>query len=242
MTLKYFGAAILIIGFIYFLILRAINTKNYKRKSLYVFLSGLPLVIFFIIGRIIDIKNNYPFPNGEFDLAYYSFLIVSCVFLLFFTCYFYIKGYKLKQKFKSGFIKVDKKPTIKDKKEYLYIILKHQNDFLLQKKEKDNNNVYYGIKFKFPHHEFFHDELVQEFIQKNNLDVSLYSFAGKAIKDGNVEDVFYCYKIYLNEIPQSLPNLERIDSYNLLNVSLEDFDKRILFTSIVEDNFEIKIL
>ena len=240
-TLRSFGAAILIIGFIYFILIRAIETRNYKRKSLYIFISGLPIFILFIIGVFLDGNNPAPYPNGKYDLAYYAFLITSFVFLVFFTLFYFIKGYKLKQKFKSSFTKMKQVPTIKNKKEYLYIIIKYENSFVLQKETKDEKELYRGIFIKFPHNEFFHDELVKSYIYNKKLDIASYKYIGKAIKKEKQDHIFYCYRILLNSVPIDFNNYEIVDSYKLLSVNLSDMDKKILFTSVVNEDFDIEL-
>ena len=42
-------------------------------------------------------------------------------------------------------------------------------------------------------------------------------------------------------MPSKFSNLNRIDSYNLVSCNLEEMDKKIIFTSVVENNFDINI-
>ena len=241
-SLKFFGGAILLIGFFYFIFIRAFNTKNYKRKSFYIFISGLIIFLIFIGAMVYDIINGLDLKNAEIN--YFAYPIVSLTFLIFFTLFYYIKGYKARQKFKSSFekqIKNDKKPTIKNKKENLYIILKYNNNFLLTKVIEKEEIFYKGITIKFPHNEFFHDELVRDYISKNELDIISYNQVGKATKKEKNDIVYYCYKIILNSYPEKIEGLEEVDSYQLVSKNLKDMDKRIIFTSVVENNFDIDI-
>ena len=48
-TIKYFLAALVMVGFVYFILLRAISTKNYKRKALYADTSVLYLLTLYIV-------------------------------------------------------------------------------------------------------------------------------------------------------------------------------------------------
>ena len=122
----------------------------------------------------------------------------------------------------------------------MYIILKYNNNFLLKKVEEKEDIYYKSIVVKFPHNEFFHDELVNQYIDNNSLDVVSYSQVGKAVKHDKKDMVYYCYKILLNSYPNKL-DLEEVDSYKLINMNLNDMDKKILFTSIVENEFDIKL-
>ena len=54
-TLKFFGAAILLLGFIFFILIRAIATNNYIRKSFYLLICGLVMTLFFVGGIMYDI-------------------------------------------------------------------------------------------------------------------------------------------------------------------------------------------
>lgn len=238
---KTFLAGILLIGFIYFVLIRAFNTKNYIRKSFYIFISGLIIFLFLMGGMVFDFLNGLKLENVQ--MSYFAFPIVAFLFMSCFTVFYFVKGYKYKQTFKSKFTyktKADNKPTIKNKKENLYIIFKYNNNFLL-KKEQEKEEVYFkGIVIKFPHNEFFHDELVKEFIEKNNIDVISYNQIGKATKHEKNDVVYYCYKILLNAVP-NIPDLQEIDSYKLLSMNLKEMDKKILFTSVVENEFDIDI-
>jgi len=241
-VLKIFGGAILLIGFFYFILLRAFNTKNYKRKSLYMFISGMIIFLFFVGGIIYDYIKGVDFNNIQ--IGYFAFPIVALVAMIFFTVYYYVKGRKYKQKLKSNFEKINKqinKPTIKNKKENLYIILKYNNNFLLKKYEENNEFYYRGITVKFPHDEFFHDELVNQFIENNNLDVISFNNVGKATKREKNDIIYYCYKILLNSLPEKIKDLEEIDAYQMFSINLKEKDKKILFTSVVESDFNIDV-
>ncbi len=237
--LKIFGGAILLIGFFYFLAIRAISTKNYKRKSLYLFIFGLVIFLFFIGGIIYDIIKGLDL--SEVYLGYYAFPIIAFVYMVSSSLYYYIKGRNLKQKFKSNSVKQNSKPTIKDKKEFLYIILKHEGNFLLVKEVEKEDTIYKGITIKFPHNEFFHDELVKEYIVNNNLDVISYSQVGKATKHDKKDNIYYCYKLLLNSIPLKITDLVEIDSYKLVSLNMNEADKKIIYTSVVENNFDITL-
>lgn len=244
-TLTKFASAILMLGFIYFIFIRAFDTKNYKRKSLYIFISGLVLVLFFVGGLLYDILYLHAkFEN--FQLGYFSYLIVAVVLWLFFSIFYLVKGIRNKQSFRSFYRKPTVKvrnvtPTIKDKKEFVYIILKHENDFLLQKTTENDIDYYKGIVMKFPNNEYFHDELVKQFITKNELDVISYSLVGKLTKALKEDNVYFCYKIFLNSKPTKLSNLETINSYDLVSCNLHEMDKKIIFTSVVENDFDLRI-
>lgn len=234
--LKKFVGAGLLIGFVYFILIRAFNTQNFKRKSLYMFISGMIIFLYFIGGFIYDIVNDKIILEN-LQLGYFNCLIVSFVYMAFFTIYYFVKGYKRKQKFSSNFKKMSSAPTIKNKKEYVYIILKYNNNFLL-KKEDDK---YKGIIIKFPHSEFFHDEIAQDFINGNRLDIISYDHIGKATRRGKVDTIYYCYKILLKNPPTNIDAYEVVDSYELISLNLDNTNKKILYTSVVENNFDIDV-
>lgn len=231
--LKIFGGALLMFSFIYFILIRAINTKNYKRKSLYIFISGMILVLFFVGGLVYDIIKQ-EFNNFKNNIGYYSFLIVSIAFVSFFTIFYYIKGNNARQKFSSSFSKKKHVPTIKDKKEFVYIILKYNNGFVLEKK----NELYSGIILKFTNTDFFHDEIIKDYIIKNNLNILSYKYIGKAKKVEKKDNIFYCYKLLLNEMPDN-NQLEFIDGMKLLEVPMSEENKKIIYNSVISDNIDI---
>lgn len=239
-VLKIFGSALLLIGFFYFITIRAIKTENYIRKSLYIFIFGFVMFAFFIGGFIYDIVSGEQ-RIENLQLGYFAYIIIAFILMLFFTLFYFIKGYKRKQKFKSNYKKPVSKPTLKQKKEYLYIILKYENNFLLQRIENKEEVSYKGISLTFPHNEFFHDELIKDFIESKKLNIISYEQIGKAIKREKVDHIYYCYKIFLSELPNTIKDLEEVDGFKVVSVNMNDMDKKIIFTSVVENNFNIDL-
>ena len=77
-TLKYFLSAFLCMGFIYFLIIRAMKNTNYMRKAIFSLISGSIITLIFIGGFIYDLStDNVPYPNGKYDITYFAYLIES---------------------------------------------------------------------------------------------------------------------------------------------------------------------
>ena len=239
-TIKYFGAAVILIGFFYYIFIRAFSTKNYKRKSLFVFIAGLTITLIFICGMGYDIYKGY-FKILKQDIKYFSFLIVSILYMIIIPLIYLILGNSRKQKFQNNFNKKASSPTIKEKNEFVYIILKTNNSFYLKKLIVKDDVFYQGIIVKFGRKEYFHDEVVKQFIIENNLDIISYRYIGKAIKKSKVDNVYYCYRVLLNDIPASLNNYELIDAYRLLATNLHEDDKKILFTSVVNEDFNIEL-
>lgn len=235
--IKYLLAAFLIMGFIYFLIIRAIKTKNYIRKSIYILISGGVVSLVLVGGLIYDIITDaFLYPNNQFDIYYFIYLIASVFYMLLFFILNYVKGFKLKQRFKS-FVYTEKKviPTIKDKKEYLYIILKYHNNYLLKATE---DNIYESLTVKFANHDFFHDELIKKVIQEKHWIINNYEFVGKATLTNKKDNIYYCYIVDL----QALDNcFEEIKAEQLINIKMNDFNKKIIYTSIIDKNFDINI-
>ena len=238
--LKFLGAAILLIGFVYFILIRAINTKNYIRKSFYLLISGIIITLFFVGGIVYDIIKGV-FTSYMYSLTYYMFLIVAIAFMIIVPLIYFIKGYNRKQRFKNKIKKEKVVPTIKDKKEFVYIIITYEKSFYLEKIIQKDTEIYKGITLKFKHNDFFHDEIIKEYIAKNNLEIESYKYIGKAIKSEKKDDVYYCYKINLNSLPSNYDSFELVDMYKLLTVNLAEDDKKILFTSVIEDDFTIML-
>ena len=99
-TLKFFGGAILLLGFFYFILIRAIATNNYIRKSFYIFIAGLVITLFFVGGMVYDIINN-SFPYLSKSIEYFSFLIVASSYMILVPLFYFIKGHKRKCKWIS---------------------------------------------------------------------------------------------------------------------------------------------
>ena len=76
------------------------------------------------------------------------------------------------------------------KKEYVYIILKYNNSFYLQKKSDKEIITYQNEIIKFGHNDYFHDDVVKQHILKNNLDIISYKYIGKAIKCEKKDNIY----------------------------------------------------
>ncbi len=238
--LKYILAAFLIMGFVYFLIVRAIRTKNYIRKSIYILISGSIVSLVFVGGIIYDvITKDFLYPNNKFDIYYFIYLIASVFYTILFFVLNYVKGYKLKQRFKS-FVHTNKKviPTIKEKKEYLYIILKHNNNFILKEAE---DNLYESVVIKFANHDFFHDELIQKVIQEKRWLINNYEYIGKATLTTKKDNIYYCYIVNLESCESLDINFKEFEVGQLIKINMNDMDKKIIYTSVIDKNFDINI-
>ena len=239
-TLKFFGGAILLLGFIFFILIRAVSTTNYIRKSFFLFIAGLVLTLFFCGGMVFDIyKNNFPIFSKSIE--YFAFLIVSVAYMILIPLFYFIKGYKRKQRFKNFAKKEKVVPTIKDKKEFVYIIFKHNDCFYLRKYTEKDEIFYSTITLKFGHNDYFHDEVVKNYIIKNKLDITSYKYIGKAIKSLDKDNVYYCYRIMLNSLPEDFNNYEEVDAYKLLSLNLKEDEKKIIFSSVINEEFNIEI-
>lgn len=243
-TLKMFAAAFIMIGLLYLLFIKIFKNENYIRKAVFITICGGVVTLFFVGGFIYDIINDkYQIEHSVYDINYFSFLIVAIFYQLGFSILYFTLGYKRKQRFKNK-AHIKSEQTINYKKEFIYIILKFESSYLLNKKD----DLYHSLVIKFKHNDFFHDEIVQNLIKELKIEDGSYSYIGKAIKKNSsshlknkIDDVYFCYQIVLTSIPKTLEQYSIINNRELVNVRMTDFDKKIIFTSIIDKDFEITI-
>ena len=246
--LRYAGAAIIGLGFIYFVIIRLFNNFNNIKKALVALVVGIVLTLIIVIGILID---NYNLQFNLKNLWYYSFLIVNILMMITIPTVLYFVGKSRHQQFRNYHIKIVKEkqkviPTIKEKEEYVYYVFKCKDHYLLKKKMLDSNEIYYSETVKL-NKILFHDEMIKELINKYNLcefnpdNVLSANQIGEALVKGKKDKHYYCYLIELNDKVKSLEDYEMISAYDLFRYNMEDFDKKILFHMILKETFKIEM-
>lgn len=207
------------LGLIFFIINRAFKNKGYRTKFLVNLFLGLSFLILFIISLIVDYKG------GNILKFYYKHLIliiVSLGYCLFFT----ISIYKTIQ---VSNIRIIKKLRINKEKNYLYILFKYQEGYLLKAKKE----YYQGYSHKMK--SSFHDEAIEEAVKKLAPNYSSKAYKGKINSD---DKVYFCYLVETNE---SLLGFDQISMYDLINLKTSDFDKEVILSIILKENFNITI-
>jgi len=162
-VIKFYGGAIVLLGFIYFILIRAISTKNYKRKSLFLLIAGAIITIFFLLGIGYDIVNGY-FIVFKKELEYYAFLIISLLYTIGISLFYYILGKSRKQQFQNNFKHMKSAQTIKEKNEYVYIITKVNDSFYLKKFNDKDQTFYKGVTLKLVIKRFFMIKLLRNLL------------------------------------------------------------------------------
>ena len=244
---KYAGAALIGLGFIHFVVLRLCSNINNVKRALVSLIVGAIETIVIVIGILAD---NYRLPFFD-NLYYYAFLIVSVLLMIVVPIINFAIGKSRHQQFRNYHIKIVKekqkeKPTIRDKEEYVYYIFKYNDYVLLKKKVNGGKNYYYGESIKLDKI-IFHDEMVNEIINKYKLEeyneenVISANQIGEALKVGKKDKHYYCYMIEINDLVSALGEFELVSVYELFRYDLEDFDKQIIFNLILREPFKIEI-
>ncbi len=239
-NLKAYGAAILLIGLIFFIGNRAIHTANHKRKALYIGIFGLVIIVFFGLGYFIEKYAYLDLISANQDLI---FLIVTVVITVSFVTYDIIKGFSRREQFAS-FQKPKEKqiPTIKNKQQYLYFVFRYQDSFILREIEEKNQPIHYtGYVIKFPKGEFFHDEFSSKILEEMHIDSKYAKKIGTATIHENKDQVYYCYVVDLENEFQDMTGFKTIKMQDLIHYSMNSFDKSILYRVILREDFDIEM-
>ncbi|HHU20868.1 MAG TPA: hypothetical protein GXZ51_00275 [Acholeplasma sp.] len=205
----------LAVGFFFMLLNGLVRNSNYKRKAFYNFLLGVGFVSLFVISYLYD-RQNTDMVNFT---KHYVLIGVSGFYLVTLTIYNYIQGARKNERlFKGG---RSSKP-----KDFIYILLKYQDGYLLEK----TNDKYLAVIQKMKTN--FHDEEVSKFASNygNCFNVSYKGIVLK--KDYN----YYCYLI---ETVNLNPKLEYVDQFQLTKVMMSAEDKEIILSIILRNDFVI---
>lgn len=168
-ALRILGLSLIVVCFVFFIAIRAIKTHNYIRKAVFLSFVGLGLLMFFFGGLIFDVINSQldSYVN-YYGFAYYIPPLVVIVFTILIFILYFSKGYKYHQKFRMVYKKEKSEITIRDKKQYIYLLLSYKNQMLLKiETTKTGDKNYSNIIVKFPRNEFFYDEYIKKIIKKN---------------------------------------------------------------------------
>ena len=246
--LRYAGAALIGLGFIYLIVIRLFNNFNHVKKALVAFITGIILTLAIVVGIIID---DFNLKLSLKNLWYYAFLIVSILMMLIIPTVLFVLGKSRHQQFRNYHNKIAKQkqkvtPTIKDKEEYVYYVFKCKDHYLLKAKMVDGTEYYYSESVKL-NKILFHDEMVKELINKYDLceynanNVLEAKQIGEALIKGKKDKHYYCYLIELDDKVKSLDDYEMISAYDLFRYNMEDFDKKVLFHIILKEPFNVEM-
>ena len=245
--IKLYGAALIGYGFIFFVVLRIYKTTNYKRKALASAITGTILILITIVGLVIDAnRENSIVPKFSFIEPYYVFLIASVLMSLIISVIYLVLGITRHQRFayfssKINQNKVKVTPTIKDKKEFVYVVFSCDNDILLKK----DNDYYTSYIAKLNNKILFHDEMINQIIEAFSINTgdtfTTYKQIGKVTVEGKIDKHYYCYNIKVDELNPHFSEYTKVSAYDLVNYNLDELDKQILYHYILKDYFDIKI-
>ena len=243
--LKLYGAAFIGYGFIYFVVIRLVFTRNFKKLAFRSFITGLVLSLLTFGGILFDaIKNNSFVVNYNLTEPYFVFMNTIVLMTVIVTTVFFIMGCRRNQRFANMKMpKVEKaKPTINDYKDNIIIVFMHNGNFLLKKLDEE-----YSTYKERLNHIHFHDEAVNKIIgdfeireSSNHFSVN-YENVGEVLVKGKVDNKYYCYKIELDEIPKALESYVEVGPFDLFECKLSELDKQVLYHVVLKEKFKIEM-
>lgn len=249
--IKLYGAALIGYGFIFFVVLRLCNTSNFKRKALASLITGVVLISLTIVAIVIDTnKQGAIFVDFSFIEPYYVFFLASILLTSVISGIYLILGFTRHQKFAYYKAKIDASkvkvtPTIKDKKEFVYVVFSKGNNILLRKESIKGEDYYSGLSVALNKKILFHDEMIKQIMRDYDIitDDRFTSFKeiGEVLVEGKIDKHYYCYNVVVDEFNQKLNEFEEISAYDLVNYNLSELDKQILYHYILKDHFDIKL-
>lgn len=248
--LKTVFGSLIALGLLFFIFIRALSPLNNYRKALWVFVFGCVVILFFAIGIIYDYHHYV-----KFNWPYFILPLTAVFFTLLLSVIFLIMGKKRHQRFANPIIrrKAPQKAAIFIvKEERYYLIFRYEGKILLTKAA--DKDIYRGFKVKCSFQKggmedlsfkegiktntIWHkkEDLLDKILRANAFAYREIHFLGSAII---AKAKYACFKIVLTALPPCLQNCFLFDMEELLNVNLERADKKIIYTSVVNVNFDI---
>lgn len=242
--LKFYLGAMVGLGFLYFMAIRLISTRNYKRKSLYMLAVGVGLLVVMIFYMQFDAD----IPPFSFINWYWAFPIVDVVFTIASFITYFVIGMRSNQRIrgfrrpKNRKVKTAKTARVKEVNEYIYLAIKYHNSYLLKKMTDKAGDKYFSPLFKFSRNIYFRDEMMNKIKETLHLELLSQNYVGKATLNKKKKKVeYFCYEVEIASVPDTLLTYTKIEKADLYNYNLNDFNKNILYRIILNDKFDIKL-
>ena len=221
------GASFIVTGLIFFIFHNAIKTANYKRRSICFLILGLCLMIAIALGIYKD------FRDGKLLKVTFTYIVFPLSVVIM-TIIFTVSNLVNAKRYHHSLHKF-KNLTNSSRQEYLYVVYKFKDDYLLT-----HESNYQGLLYKFDHNVYFHDEMINKVITKNAIDVENKRFCGtvsKKLKKKQI--VYYCYEITINVINEFLAKYERVNKFDIPKLDIDPFHKNIIFRILINEQFKI---
>lgn len=214
-----FALSAVIMGLIYFILNKAFSQKSYKNRFFANLIVGIFFFVLFIITFIVD------YEGGNIFEKYYTHLILIVVSFTY--PLLIIIGIFNKVKYTN--VKIINLKIKNVEKNYLYVLFKYSDSYLLKRKKEFHHGYIYKMKTSF------HDEAIEEVVNTFDLGFVKSQFRGK-IK--SKDKTYYCYLVQVDNL---ISGFEKVSMFDLVNLKVEDFDKEAILTIILKEDFNIEI-
>jgi len=216
----------LVMGLVFFIFNSAIRNARFRIKGLINLIVGLTISLVFIVAFVIDY-------NGDGILNYFNnliYIVVTLIYSLGFSFYFF--RYGKSNPFLNRKVETTSKYYFK---EFIYLVYRYKTDLYLVK----NKNSYQGYIIKLKKTDFY-DEIIREFNKKNQIVTNndLKKLGTVTLKDK--KQLYHCFIIDILE-DLDIKGFEQINGYRVLDSSIDDFNKRIIYRLFLREAFEIEL-
>lgn len=213
----------LIMGLIYFIFNNALGRMKYKIKSIIILVFGIALAIGFYFAYRYDLIHEMYADKED----YFIYVIINIVYSLCFFIYYILIKNPYAMKFSH---KTTSKVYYKD---YLYIVFKHEDNYLLTKKKE----MYSGLNFPIKRTEF-HDDVISKII--NEAKISNYQIEKIGTYKMTLKKEIHT--IYLIDLFENIiyKDFIQINKKEIMNLPMDNFDKEIIFRIIIGESINIE--
>lgn len=225
-VLKSLGSAILIIGLCFFIFTNAIGSSNFKRKSIYYLIFGLVLFGLLGIGLLEELQTK---SLKELSVTSWGMALVTLLYTLIFVVFNLVMAKRYHHNFKSY------RSTKPKDQMYLYILYQYEDAYLLAKQEGSPQ----GEVVLFDKDILFHDEMMERWIKRRQLQVVHSQKIGTAYMEEKRPKKYFCYHVEVSSM-QGLEDYIQVNKFDLALLDTSPFHKKLLLRIGLKDNFEIR--
>lgn len=215
-------ASLFICALLFFIFNNAVNTANFKRKGLYNIIFGIVFNVGFLIGYLYDRSHNIAISKV------YIFPLVFDVLLIILVIINLVKAKKYNHSFKAN---INKSPN---EQNFLYLVYQNGNDLFLERKQEG----YGGKIIPFERKVLFYDEMLEKYFEKQKMTIKKAHMMGRYRIIKKKHNIYFCYLIDVDN--KEVLNFTKLSKYDIINVEMNDFDKKIILNMLLNKEFDIE--
>lgn len=216
-----------------FIVFSACKNLGKRKQFMFTSIASFSIFVIILVSYLLDVVYQITFDPAAFygDDLYIALMAISGGYALLSLILMIVKFKDNERYYKVKPVKKKMVYTYHQKIEYVYVFYRYQEYLYLLK------DTHGGIRYKLKKMEFCDDAIKTINVSVGiKLDEEVDRRGIVTVKGEQSDDVYYCYLIDLPEL-MKIEMLDIVKSDELPTLPLMDFDKFIIFNSLIKDDF-----